>query len=132
MAEDPSWGPLAVVAPDSGGGDALIHGTVHMTDTCVLLNEQGDDVLLLWPADRTSWDAEKRRVIFDEDANGSTTTIGNGDKVSLGGGGSSVDEGGVPSDTFMDSVEWAASPNPSCVTDVRWAVGSVVEVNGGE
>lgn len=126
--QTPEWGPLAVAPPPEGQGEALIHGTLQVTDECVLLKEQGDDVLLVWPADRTTWNPDARTVTF-ENPNGGTVTIEGGDDVRIGGGGSGVDEDGVSNEEYVSRREWVLSPKPSCVTDTRWGVGSVQAVS---
>lgn len=53
-----TWGPLAVVPPQDGADTARTEGTLRITDTCVFLDGPGGPVLLVWPADRTSWYAQ--------------------------------------------------------------------------
>lgn len=96
-----------------------------------MLDEQGDDVLLVWPADRTTWNARARTVTF-ENFDGTTVTVGDGDEVEMGGGGTSVDEGGLPGAEWLASIEWVAPPDPSCVTDTRWGVGDILDVVSGQ
>lgn len=124
----PEWGPLAVVPPPEGQDEALIHGTLHVTDECVLLEEQGDDVLLVWPADRATWNPNARTVTF-ENPKGGTVTIEGGDELRIGGGGSSADEGGVSNEEYVSRRDWVSPPEPSCVTDTRWGVGTVQAVS---
>jgi len=123
---DSLWGPLAVVSGGEGSDDALIFGTIHVGDGCVLLNEQGDDVLLVWPSDKTSWNPATEVVSFDT-RRGTTLELHEGDTVSLGGGGTSVAEGGLSAAEFLASVDWVSEPDPSCVPEIRWFVGDVIE-----
>lgn len=125
------WGPVAVVPPQEGHGQALIHGTLRVTDDCVLLDEQGENALLVWPADRTTWNPEARTVTF-ENLDGEVVTVGDGDEVSMGGGGSSVDEGGVSNEEYISGREWVSPPDPSCASDVRWSVGDGVTVTSDQ
>lgn len=127
QAAGEEWGPLAVVAGSGSGGEALAHGTLQVTDHCVLLDESGEDVLLLWPADRTSWDPDTRTVTFEKD-DGEAVPVGDGDEVRLGRGGSSIDEGGPSDEEFLAAVEWESEPAESCLTDARWGVNSVERV----
>lgn len=71
------WGPLAVVPPQSGADTARTEGKLRITDRCVFLSTRGGDVLLLWPADRTTWDAHARTITFS-DNDGSTVIAGDG------------------------------------------------------
>lgn len=59
------WGSLAVVSGGDGSDAALIAGTIPVGGGCVLLDEQGSDVLLVWPSDRTSWDPVNEVVSFE-------------------------------------------------------------------
>jgi hypothetical protein len=117
------WGPLAV-ADAHGGGDALIHGTIQISDDCVLLEEQGDEVLLVWPADRTRWDASSQRITF-ENGDGTGDTFSDGDRVVMGGGGSSLSEGGESSEEWVLSIDWVDRPSEACLRDGRWFVAQV-------
>lgn len=121
----PKWGPLAVIPPPGGYEEALTHGTLHVTDECVLLEDQGDDVLLVWPADRTTWNPDARTVTF-ENPNGATVTIEGGDELAAGGGGSGVD---VSNEEYVSRRDWISPPEPSCVTDTTWGVGVVQAVS---
>ena len=95
-------------------------------DGCVILDERGDDALLVWPSDRTSWNAETGDVTF-ESTSGEIVELVDGDTVSFGGGGTSEQEGGLPPDEFLASIDWVSEPAISCVTDTRWFVGDYVE-----
>lgn len=131
-AEEARWGPLAVVEGGRGSDAALIRGVLVITDDCVLLDERGESVLLVWPDDMVSWDAGNATVEVPT-GDGPTEELHDGDTVRLGGGGSSVAEGGLPAADFVESIDWIAAPDPSCVTDTRWFVGieaSVVARSG--
>lgn len=120
-----SWGPLAVVPPPEGSGTALIAGTLKVTEECVLLDERGEDVLLVWPADRTHWNPESRTIAF-ETSDGQMLTLSDGQEVKIGGGGSSMEEGGLSAEAFVTGLNWVSGPQRSCVTDGRWFVADVV------
>lgn len=117
------WGPLGV-ADAQGGGDALIHGTIQIRDDCVLLDEQGEEVLLVWPSDRTRWDASSRSITF-ESRDGARDTFSDGDPVVMRGGGSSLSEGGESSEEWVSSIDWVDRPADSCLRDVRWFVTQI-------
>lgn len=120
-----SWGPLAVVPPADGSDGALIQGTLRVTADCVLLEEQGEDVLLVWPANRTIWTPDDATVSFLL-GEGQWQTLADGDRITFGGGGSSAAEGGLTSDAWVASIGWVAEPLPSCLTDTRWFIGEFV------
>lgn len=123
--EGDAWGPLAVVHPSDAGDGALIEGELDLAGDCVLLDERGDDVLLIWPADRVGWDAEAETVTFESNR-GEVVTLEDGDRVTFGGGGSSLEEGGQSGEEFVDGLEWVSRPAADCVTDTRWFVYDIV------
>lgn len=131
-ADDPSdasgpepWGPLAVMPAGEAGDGALIEGVLEVTGECVLLDERGNDVLLVWPADRVGWDAEAETVTF-ESTSGEVVTLSHGDRIAFGGGGSSQQEGGQSNEEFIEGLEWVSRPNAACVADTRWFVYDIV------
>lgn len=115
------FGPLAVVPGNPGGDQARIEGILQITEDCVSLDERGEEVLLVWPEDRTSWDAGSQAVQFQR-ADGTSSTLQDGDQVAFGGGGESVDEGGRSSEDWVAAIEWVAEPKPMCIADSRWFV----------
>jgi hypothetical protein len=129
-APDPTvsnpWGPLSVVPGAGSGAEALIHGTLRITDDCVFLDERGDDVLLVWPADRTTWTPETGTISFERD-DGQAVPLADGDEVTFGGGGSSVDEAGIKAEDWVAAIEWVSEPPPACVTDTRWSISDLVD-----
>lgn len=88
------WGPLAVTGGSRSGDEALISGTLRITDDCVLLDEGDDPVLLVWLEEQTEWDPLTETVRYGG-GDGSIAVLGSGDTVSFGGGGSSESEGGM-------------------------------------
>ena len=122
-ADGDRWGPLAV-ANAQGGGDALIHGTIEIRDDCVLLDEQGEEVLLVWPADRTRWDPASGSITV-EDFDGTQNTFSDASQVVMGGGGSSLIEGGQNSEEWVSSIDWVRRPSDNCLRDTRWFVTEV-------
>ena len=119
-----NWGPLAV-DDSQEAGEALTRGTIHITEDCVILDEDGGgELLLVWPADRTRWDPSSRSITF-ENFDGAVNTFSDGNHLLFGGGGSSADEGGQPSSEWVSSIEWVAAPHDACLRDVRWFVGEV-------
>lgn len=119
------WGPLAVMNM-SGGMDALNTGTLRITDTCVVLETAGgESELLVWPADRTRWNAAEGTISF-ADPEWGRLTLHDGEAVSLGGGGDSGAESGVSGAEWAASVDWVAPPDASCPMEIRWYVSEVV------
>lgn len=119
------WGPLAVVRA-TGGDMALSAGRLRITDACVYLEGAGDErSLLVWPADRTAWSADSRTINF-KNLDGSTVPLRDGDQITLGGGGDSDAESGIPAKEWIRRTEWVAAPASSCPAEVRWSVGDVI------
>mgnify|MGYP000411579780 CR=1 FL=1 len=119
-----AWGPLAVV--EGGiGMDAVIQGTITITDECVSLDEGGESVLLVWPSNRTQWNEGTATIQFTDPTIG-PVSIEDGQFVRFGGGGTSVNEGGLAAQDWLDSITWIAEPTLSCVTDTRWSVSGVL------
>lgn len=121
-----TWGPLAVVPPSSRVMEALATGTLRVTDACAFLEKPGGDLMLLvWPADRTTWNANAHAITL-ENLDGSRVTFHDGDRVSLGGGGGNVAESGTTGKEWVRRTHWVASPAPSCPIDAWWYVGEAV------
>ena len=113
-----------MVPPESGMDTARTEGALRITDTCVFLAETGSPVLLVWPADRTRWNAAARTITF-VNFDGSTVTVGDGTRVVVGGGGDSNDESGTTSEAWLARTRWMARPDASCPLDSRWFVGEL-------
>ncbi len=119
-----NWGPLAVIPPQDGSDTARTEGTLRITDNCVFLDERGERVLLLWPADQTRWDAGERTVTFDN-ADGQAVVVRDGTAGVLGGGGDSSDESGIAPEAWLESMTWVARPVDGCPIDPWWGVGQL-------
>ena len=117
-------GTLAVVPPQDGADTARTEGTLRVTDTCVFLDTTGGPVVLVWPADRTTWNAEAGTIAF-ANVDGSTVSVGDGTRVVLGGGGDSNDESGTTTEDWLARTTWVARPDTACPLDARWWVGAV-------
>ena len=118
------WGPLAVVPPQDGADTARSEGTLRITDSCVFVERAGERVLLIWPADRTAWDAHGRTITF-VNFDGTMVGAGDGTPVVLGGGGDSNDESGSTTQAWLARTEWVAPPAASCPLESRWWVGEL-------
>lgn len=119
-----TWGPLAVVPPQDGADTARTEGTLRITDACVFLDGPGGPVLLVWPADRTSWNAGVRTIAFSN-FDGSTVSAGDRTPVVLGGGGDSSEESGTTSQEWLARTPWVAAPAASCPVESWWWVGAL-------
>lgn len=119
------WGPLAVV-PSTGGDQALSTGVLRITDRCVVLETAGgDSELLVWPADRTRWEAADASIFFSDLA-GREVKVADGVEVVFSGGGDATAESGVSGDAWVASTDWVAAPDTSCPKETRWYVGEIV------
>ena len=97
----------------------------------MFLVERGDPVLLVWPADRTTWNAQARTITFDNyesrgdpDA-GRRVTVGDGMRVVLGGSGGSIAESGTTTEGWVERRQWVARPAASCPLEEWWSVGAL-------
>ena len=119
-----TWGPLAVVPPQEGADTARTEGTLRITDACVFLDTPGGRSLLVWPADRTTWDAQASTITFTN-FDGSTVSAGDGTAVILGGSGDSSEESGTTSQEWLARTPWVAAPAASCPFESSWWVGAL-------
>jgi hypothetical protein len=125
-----AWGPLAVVPRQDGQMQALTSGRLRITDTCVYLEEGGDEarkVTLVWSQSWTTWIPDRSEIGFNNRGRG-FLTLRDGQILGFGGGGDSIDEGGLPGPIWLARTSWVSPPNPSCPIDTRWYVNEVVDV----
>jgi hypothetical protein len=121
-------GPLALAA-DPGNEEALAYGTLEITDECTFLRfedpEAGEDgvdqILLVWPAERTTWVPESATIRFRPADGGPDVQLTHGDAISLGGGFRPI---GGPD----DGADWVTPPAPACGVDGAWFVGAQVTI----
>lgn len=118
------WGPLAVVLPQGGADTARAEGTLLITDECTYLEWRGAVTLLVWPADRTRWNAETRAITF-QNFDRSLHTARHGDHIVLGGSGDIEAESGISGEEWVGRTPWVARPAASCSLDARWSVGAL-------
>lgn len=111
FSSESAWGPLAVVH-NGHGPDALASGVVRMEGLCVYLEMDTQNVLLVWPSDRTRWEASAGQIMFTR-SDDRIVSISSGQRLSVGGGHS------VPTD------DWVAAPNALCPT-AQWFVSDVL------
>jgi hypothetical protein len=119
-----AWGPVAVVPPQDGADTARTEGTLRITDMCVLLDVADDFTLLVWPADRTTWDASARTISF-ANLDGTIVTVGDGMHVVVGGSGDDEVESGTTSEEWLSRTRWVAPPDVRCPMESRWMVGAL-------
>ena len=127
-------GPLALVDGPTDGREALLSGVLVVTDRCVFiepLTDEGvaadlpgnDRFFVAWSADSTRWSGD---AIVIETGDGDVE-VRDGDRIAVGGGGSSPGEGGEDFDTYRTGSRWVVPPDPSCATEHRWSAGQLVE-----
>ena len=120
-------GPLALHRTN-GFMEALTHGKLLITDRCTFLVDlDGARVTLAWPSDRTAWDAATSTILF-KNTDGEVVGLHDGDQLTLGGGGSSLAEGGGTGPDWARKLAWVVPPALECLEDERWEVGEVVEL----
>lgn len=90
----------------------------------MLLEENDQEVLLVWLAHRTAWDGASSTITFEND-DGEAVSIVDDQEVTFGGGSSSVAVGAAPSEQWVE-VQWASRPSSSCLRDKRWIVNAVI------
>lgn len=122
--QESPWGPLAVVPPQDGSDSARNEGTLEITRDCVVLNAAGGPVLLMWPADRTTWVAEQEIVQF-RDLDGGIEAAADGDFVIVGGSGDNNEERGTTTEQWLAQTPWVQLPSEACPLEERWWVGSL-------
>lgn len=124
--QESSWGSLAVgPAVPNGGDEALIGGVLTLDGNCTAVETGTESVLLVWPADRTTPVQEEGSISF-ETLDGELHTLSYGNDVTFAGGGSSVDEGGLPAAAWIERIDWVAEPEQSCVENSRWSITDFV------
>jgi hypothetical protein len=116
------WGPLAVASSEEASL-VRMDGTIHVTDLCVLLEVQGDEVLLAWPAVRTSWDPATRNITFTN-RDGRRQIFSDTNRLILQGS-SSRAQNGQTNEAWAASLDWASPPARECLRDVRLFVDEV-------
>lgn len=117
-------GPLAIVPPAGGSDSARAEGVLDLGGPCATLRSPGEVALLLWPADRVTWNADSATVSF-ANAGGQVATIPGGARVAVGGSGEPLDETGLTRDGWIEQTEWVHPPRPNCSFDAFWWVGSI-------
>lgn len=124
VTSDAKWGPLAVVPPQEGTDTARTEGTLRITDACVFLDTPGGRSVLVWPADRTTWDAQTSTITF-ANFDGGKVSAGDGTTVVLGGSGDSTAENGTSAQEWLSRTPWVAPPAASCPVESWWWVGAL-------
>jgi hypothetical protein len=121
--DDDLWGPLAVIE-DTGTEFALSdRGILRITRDCTYLETPDAYLLLLWPEGRTTWDATTHRITF-VNRSGDEVQLRSGQRIQLGGGGTSLQG---PEAESVGDTQWVAPPHRSCVRIHQWRVGGIVD-----
>lgn len=115
-------GPLAVASSEAAS-QVRMDGTVHVTDQCVLLDVQGEEVLLAWPAARTSWDPATRNITFTN-RDGTRQVFSDTNRLMLKGS-SSRAQNGQTNEAWAASLDWVSPPAQGCLRDARLFVDEV-------
>ena len=126
------WGPLAVVNQPPNGDFARTEGVMRLTGECAMLEVLNGDVLLLvWPADATTWQPESK-TILSRGFGGEVVAVGDGQEVVLSGSGTPFigPEAEMTMAEWVAAREWEAAPRGSCTSDQAWSIGEVA-LNGG-
>lgn len=120
------WGPLAVER-GATTRDAAIGGRLSITDDCVLLvPEPSSEILLLWPMERTSWDAPSRTITF-VNTDGSVIDLRDGMLVRMGGGGFSEAEADISIQEWLGLRDWVKPPADTCIGIEAWYMGERID-----
>jgi hypothetical protein len=116
------WGPLAVASTDEASQVGM-EGTIHVTDQCVLFEVQGEEVLLAWPAARTSWDRATRNITFTN-RDGVRQIFSDTNRLMFQGSSSRAQDGQT-NEAWAAALDWASPPAGECLRDVRLFVDEV-------
>jgi hypothetical protein len=116
------WGPLAV-ASSQEASQVRMDGTIHVSDRCVLLVVQGEEVQLAWPVARTSWDPATRNITFTN-RDGRSQIFSDTNQLMFRGS-SSRAQNGQTNEAWAASVNWVSPPARECLRDVRLFVDEV-------
>jgi hypothetical protein len=111
--------PLAVERTDLGM-EGLAHGTLTIEGPCTRVVAGRDRFVLVWPEQRTRWDAVTAEIVFTS-RDGVAKRMRSGAEVALGGG--AINDTDGPAYTQVD---WVVRPAPQCDTPTRFHVSSVV------
>lgn len=117
-------GPLALVA--STGDQAVTQGQIRVSGDCVHLVTRGEEVLLVWPADRAAWNAAEASITVTA-TDGSEVAMFDGMQVALAGGGWSAAESEADTQDQVAAVSWVVQPEEHCLRDQWWFVSGVAE-----
>jgi hypothetical protein len=119
----PAWGPLAVVA-DETGAEGLATGTIRVTEDCVHLDVAGSrDFLLIWSARKTRWNPDLSAVAV-VNSDGGEFSFRDGMLASVVGGDLSAGTDLTPEE-WASSTSWVAPPDSKCLLPDRWYVNDV-------
>jgi hypothetical protein len=127
-AVEARWGPLAVFRSNAAMA-ARNEGRLLVTDRCTFIERDDEREFLAWPADRTVWDPAIAAIVFRR-FSGEVVTVRTGDRVVLGGGGSSRAEDGLSGAQWASRLNWVVPPVPECLVAVRFEVSDIEPPQG--
>lgn len=102
--------------------EAQLEGTMRITGDCAFVESADFDLLLVWPADRTTWNPTEQSATLTS-SDGTSVTWRDGDRVSMGGGASSPADDAMTGSDWVSQREWVAQPNLDCPLEHFWIVG---------
>lgn len=98
----PTSGPLAVYTSPEGGMDALLEGTLHLRNGCLVITGDPGAWVPYFPAGSASWDGEVLRW--------NDRGYREGDQISIGGGEGDIGPDGYTPDGCAGIDAWVVSP----------------------
>lgn len=120
-ASPTEWGPLTVLEGPPSVAEAVVSGTVTISDDCVTIKLASDEQLLLvWPSEGTSWDHRTGGALFR--AGESEVRVIDGNRASFTGG-ALTDPGTVSS----SERRWVVRPREACPSEYFF-IGSVARL----
>ena len=103
----PTEGPIAVYPRPDAGMDALLEGTLRITDECVWVEAYGRDVVVVFPAGDASVDDHRLTYLDREYVDGDDISLGGGHVTGAFGDDVYVPQGcGVLEEPFLVSPVW--------------------------
>ena len=121
-----TWGPLAVVALEDSKDRGTTRGTLRVTASCTFLANADGLTTLVWPADRTTWNADTRTISF-RNPGGNIVTVRDGHAVAIGGSPDSTEADPQTTEEWLARRRWVARPDASCPLDERYRVDRITQ-----
>ncbi len=115
------WGPLAVVNDGPGLDEGAGPGVLRIGERCTTLEDRrrGGPLTLVWSDDAIQWDADRRRILFQDPEFG-RLQLGDGARISVGGWAA----GTLSERSTGPELSWLKRPHATCPADI-WVVHQV-------